>query len=92
MEVLLNKNCNGFSISEEVCDEMEWHHSAVWENLEDMRTDIDLIKSIKKVGFDKASADFSEIGIVNIPDGTNFKIIKYEDGSELIIEEGHYWC
>jgi hypothetical protein len=53
------------------------------------RDDLDLIKVIEKLG-DEANNKYSELSIVEIPDGVNWEIEEY-DGMEHIAEKHNTW-
>lgn len=54
------------------------------------RSDPTLIKVIEKLGEEKASGNFSELRIVEIPDGIEYSIEEY-DGVEWISENHRTW-
>ena len=53
------------------------------------RTDLDLIDVVKKLG-NKANGTFSELKIVEIPDGIEWEISEY-DGLETVEEKHRSW-
>lgn len=54
------------------------------------RADPRLIEAIEQIGWDKSSARFSKIRIVNIPDDVDWDITEY-DGIETIEEVHNKW-
>ncbi len=54
------------------------------------RDDPDLISVVEELGSEKASGDFAELEIVEIPDDVNYEIDDY-DGMESIHEKHRSW-
>lgn len=55
------------------------------------RTDEDMISVIEELGEETASGKFSELRVVEIPDGVNWELDEY-DGIETIHEVHRIWC
>lgn len=53
------------------------------------RSDLDLIAVVEELG-ENANGTYSELKVVNIPDGVNFSIKEY-DGLEHVAEEHRTW-
>jgi hypothetical protein len=79
----------------QMTDEEKAAHNAAWDSIniesgrELNRTDPLLIRVIEKLG-KKAGDKFSELRIVEIPDGTEYEIDEY-DGNESIHEVHRSW-
>jgi hypothetical protein len=56
----------------------------------EIRTDVDLIKTIEELGSEKASGSCAKLRIVEIPDGVDWEIDEY-DGIESIHEKHRSW-
>jgi len=92
MKVVINRCYGGFSISDE-CLALYNKLSGRDEkyDFEITRDDKHLIEAIEKIGEKEASGlRFSEIHIVDIPDGTEYSINEY-DGMESVHERHHSW-
>lgn len=101
MKVVINTCYGGFGVSKAVYKElgMEWDGYGYPRN-EDFGIDSydylayrahpALIAAIEKVGEKKASGDFANLRIVDIPDGVEWEINKY-DGRETVREKSRSW-
>jgi hypothetical protein len=104
MKIAINSCYGGFSVSEEVYNELgfKWdgygfvYGTPLEEKYKDAsnyyayRAAPELIAAIEKVGLDKASGELSKIKIVDIPDDVAWEIDEY-DGYERVIESRRSW-
>ncbi len=63
---------------------------AHWSYRDIPRDDPHLVAMVKKLGSKKASGEYSELKIVEIPDGVNWEIGEY-DGMETVEESHRSW-
>jgi hypothetical protein len=101
MKVVKNICYGGFGISKAVFEKLgiEWkgytylNNKALdikSDNWDAYRSDKRLISAIEEIGVDKASAEFAQLKIVEIPDGIEYEIDDY-DGMETIREKHRSW-
>ena len=87
------ENANIFSIY----TTKDFGETTTWEEIQEYyfyprnidRTDLDLIDVVKKLG-NKANGRYSELKIVEIPDGIEWEISEY-DGLETVEEKHRNW-
>ena len=94
MKIAVNKCFGGFSLSQDVYEELgiEWDGYGYLNN-DDLGIDSDnylefrkhpkLIDAIEKIGEDKASGSLSKVRIIHIPDDVEWEIDEY-DGVETV--------
>jgi hypothetical protein len=85
MKVLINTTYGGFGVSQKVKDELGDNYSDEMD-----RFDPRLIAAVEKVGLNHASAVWSSLKIVEIPDDIEWYIADY-DGCETIHENHRIW-
>jgi len=84
MKVLINDCWGGFSLSTEFEDHLNSITDQLINNHElAARHNVLLVEEAIKFGLDKASGTFSELIVVDIPDGCEYNIHEY-DGMESI--------
>lgn len=101
MKIAVNKCFGGFSLSEEVYNELgiKWGGSGHLGN-EDLNIESDdylafrqdkrLINAIEKVGVENAGGSFADIKIVDVPDCVDWEIEDYK-GLETVRECSRSW-
>ena len=86
MKIVINKCFGGFSVSEEVYEELGIES----EDYDKFRENKNLIEAIEKIGEKKSSGSLAELRIVEIPDDVEWEIDDY-DGMESIHETHRVW-
>lgn len=87
MKIVINNDYGGWSVSESFLQYYDIPYTKEWgrcfpkENISNK--DPRLIEYIEKFGTKMASGKFAHLTIVDIPDGTAYRICEY-DGSEYI--------
>lgn len=85
MKIVINTCYGGFAVSKEVYNRMGKAWDGYGFTFGDNRTDPELISVIEAIGTMRASGEFSELKIVEIPDNaTDCEIIEH-DGMEEVI-------
>ncbi len=91
MKVVINTCYGGFRLSNEALKLYE--DLSGKKEVDDMdieRNDPILIDIIETLGIEKSSSGYSELKIVDIPDGINYTICEY-DGNEWVAEVHRTW-
>ena len=89
MKVLINKSYGGFGLSSAVWDYLSIEVQYPW-NMEISRSDLSLIAAVETIGLKESADEFAELKIVEIPNGVDYIIQKY-DGIEWIAEKHRVW-
>lgn len=101
MKIVINRCSGGFSLTDAVYDELgiTWDGYGFLrnellgiesENKYAYRADKRLIEAIEKIGIEKASGAFSNLKIIEIPDGVAWEIDEY-GGMESVHEKHKVW-
>lgn len=87
MKVVINKAYGGWHVSTDFCRHYNIPYSEKYgvncPKVKITRKDERLIEYIEKFGSEKASGKFSHLEVVDIPNGTAYRICNY-DGAEYI--------
>ena len=88
MKIVVNNCHTGFSLSEKAYKELrlEWDGYGFFDG---SRNDPKLVEIVEKLG-NNANGEFSDLKVVEIPDGVNWHIEEY-DGIEWIAEDHRTW-
>lgn len=95
MKIVINTCFGGFGLSEEAYKELglvwdKFGYAFRYDSFEDgSRTDPRLVAVVEKLGT-KASGPYSNLKVVEIPDGIEYEIDNY-DGKETIHEKHRHW-
>ncbi len=79
----------GEAVSSEVISKTEYFYYQDFHD-DNIRTDPDLIAVIEELGEEEASGCCSALAIIEIPDGRDFEITKY-DGKESVVPVRECW-
>ena len=101
MKIVINKCYGGFSVSEAVYNELgiKWDGYGYLDNekfgIKDnnymaYRTNDKLIAAVEKIGEEKASGNFAELRVVEIPDDIEWEIDEH-NGVESVHEQHRSW-
>jgi len=91
MKVVINVCFGGFGLSQAVYDRYnELTGKNVKYQNDITRDDIVLVQVVEELG-QEANTRYSELRVVEIPDGTSWYIHEY-DGREEIHETHRFWC
>jgi hypothetical protein len=91
MKVVINVKYGGFGLSRECRERMKQTSGKAVpldDNIE--RHDAFLVEAIEALGSDACSTRFSQLAIVEIPDGVDYVIEEY-DGLEHVAERHRTW-
>ena len=89
MKVVINKCFGGYGLSKEAYEMMGIEWDGYGFEFDDDRSNKKLIDVVEKLG-SKANGLYSELEVVEIPDGTDFTIKEY-DGLEHVAEAHMTW-
>jgi len=85
MKIVINKCFGGFGLSD-----FGKELSSIKDTYSLDRTNLELIGGIEEYGSDVISGSFSELKIIDMPDGIDYEILDY-DGMEPIHEVHRVW-
>ena len=82
MKFVLNRSYGIFGLSNEACKILNCDKDTYYDF--NLRTAPELIKVVEDLGTEKASATWSNLEIVEIPDGFTDYVIEEHDGKEFV--------
>ena len=90
MKIVINRCFGGFGLSAQAERLLAERGVTVSRSCEETRADPALVSVVETLGSEKASGEYAELKVVEIPDGVEDWYITDYDGNETI-HEGRQW-